>query len=348
MSPTKEFRLLALENPLLDIQAFGDEALLKKYDLKANDAILAEEKHQSIYEDLLNNFDAKLIAGGAAQNTARGAQYILEPNSVVYLGGAGDDKYAAILRDACKQAGLRVEYRVDPKIPTGRCGVVITGHNRSMVTELGAANHYDLEHLKRPDIWQLVENAEAYYVGGYHFTVCPPAIQELAKQAAEHNKPFILSLSAPFICQFFKEPLDASAPYWDYVIGNEGEAAAYSESHGLGLTDVKEIAKALANLPKVNTQRKRVAIITQGTEPTVVAVQGEDEVKEYPVHPLAKEEINDTNGAGDAFAGGFCAGIVDGKSLEEAVDMGQWLARLSIKELGPSYPFPKQTYTRSQ
>ncbi|KAK4639422.1 adenosine kinase [Podospora bellae-mahoneyi] len=346
MAATKDYRLLCLENPLLDIQAFGDEALLEKYGLKPNDAILAEEKHLPIYEDLLNNYDAKLIAGGAAQNTARGAQYILPPNSVVYLGGAGDDKYAAILRDAVKQVGLRVEYRVDPKIPTGRCGVVITGHNRSMVTELGAANHYDLEHLKRPDIWALVENAEAYYIGGYHFTVCPPAIQELAKQAAEKNKPFILSLSAPFICQFFKEPLDASAPYWDYVIGNEGEAAAYSESHGLGLTDVKEIAKALANLPKLNTQRKRVAIITQGTEPTVVAIQGEDEVKEYPVHELAKELINDTNGAGDAFAGGFCAGIVDGHPLEEAVNMGQWLARLSIQELGPSYPFPKQTYSR--
>jgi len=159
---------------------------------------------------------------------------------------------------------------------------------------------------------------------------------ELCKQAAAKNKAFILSLSAPFIPQFFKDPLDESAPYWDYVIGNETEAAAYSESHGLGLTDVKEIAKALANLPKVNTQRKRVAIITQGTEPTVVAIQGEDAVKEYPVHAISKEEINDTNGAGDAFAGGFCAGIVDGKSLDESIDMGQWLARLSIQELGPS------------
>jgi adenosine kinase len=160
---------------------------------------------------------------------------------------------------------------------------------------------------------------------------------ELAKQAATRNKPFILSLSAPFIPQFFKEPLDASAPYWDYVIGNETEAAAYAESHGLGTTDVKEIAKALANLPKENTQRKRVAIVTQGTEPTIVAVQGEDEVQEYPVHEIEKEKINDTTGAGDAFAGGLTAGIVEGKSLAEAVDMGQWLARLSIQELGPSY-----------
>ncbi|KAG5924012.1 hypothetical protein E4U61_001918 [Claviceps capensis] len=344
---SKEYGLLCLENPLLDIQAVGNDDLLAKYDLKANDAILAEEKHLPLYEDLLNNYDAKLIAGGAAQNSARGAQYILPPNSVVYLGGAGDDKYSAIMHDAVKAAGLRVEYRVDKEHKTGRCGVVITGHNRSLCTDLGAANHYDLDHLKKPEIWSLVENAQVFYVGGYHFTVCPPAIMELAKQAAEKNKIFVLSLSAPFIPQFFKDPVDASAPYWDYVIGNETEAAAYAESHDLPNKEPMHVAMHLANLPKENGKRKRVAIITQGTEPTLVAVQGEDQIKEFPVHAISKEQINDTNGAGDAFAGGLLAGIMQGKDLATSVDMGQWLARLSIQELGPSYPFPKQAYTAS-
>lgn len=166
--------------------------------------------------------------------------------------------------------------------------------------------------------------------------VCPPAIQELGKEAAAKNKIFILSLSAPFITQFFKEPLDASAPYWDYVIGNEDEAATWAEAQGHATKDLKEIAKLMANLPKANTQRKRVAIITHGTEPTLVAVQGEDEVKEYPVLEIEKSLINDTNGAGDAFAGGLAAGIVEGKTLEESIHQGQWLAKLSIQELGPS------------
>ena len=39
----------------------------------------------------------------------------------------------------------------------------------------------------------------------------------------------------------------------------------------------------------------------------------------------------------DAFAGGFLSGIVEGKSLEECVDRGQWLAALGLRELGPSY-----------
>ncbi|KAI1460583.1 Ribokinase-like protein [Annulohypoxylon moriforme] len=346
MAANKEFALVCLENPLLDIQAVGNAELLKKYNLKDNDAILASPEHIPIYDELLENFDAKLIAGGAAQNTARGAQYILPPNSVVYFGGVGNDKYADILRDAVKQVGLRVEYRVDPKEPTGRCGVVITGHNRSLCTDLAAANHYDLDHLKSPKIWELVKNAQFYYIGGYHFTVCPPAIQALGEEAAANNKTFVVNISAPFIAEFFKDPLDASSKYWDYVICNESEAAAYAKSHSLSVaeTDVPGIAKALANLPKANTKKPRVAVITQGTLPTVVAVQSQDEVKQYPVHAIDSSKINDTNGAGDAFAGGFVAGLVQGKSLEESVDLGQWLARLSIQELGPSYPFPKQTY----
>ena len=159
---------------------------------------------------------------------------------------------------------------------------------------------------------------------------------ELAKEAAAKDKVFALSLSAPFICQFFKEPLDASAPYWDYIIGNETEMQTYADSHELGTKDLKEIAKHLANLPKENTKRKRVAIVTQGTEPTLVATQGEDEIKSFPVRPIESEKINDTNGAGDAFAGGFLAGLMKGEKLETCVDMGQWLAKLSIQELGPS------------
>ena len=53
--------------------------MLSQYGLKPNDAILAEDKHMGLYEDLLQNRNAKLIAGGAAQNTARGAQ-VLAPS----------------------------------------------------------------------------------------------------------------------------------------------------------------------------------------------------------------------------------------------------------------------------
>ncbi|KAI9837474.1 MAG: hypothetical protein M1819_007122 [Sarea resinae] len=332
-------QLFCLENPLLDIQGQGDAKLLEKYGLKANDAILAEEKHMGLYEDLIQNHNAKLIAGGAAQNTARGAQYILPADTVVFVGCVGKDKYADILREAVKEVGLRVEYRIDETAPTGRCGVIITGHDRSLCTDLAAANLYKLDHLKQPHVWKLAEEAKVYYVGGFHLTVCVPAIMALAEEAASKNKTFIFNLSAPFIPQFFKDQLDQTAPYWDVLIGNETEALAYAESHNLDTKDIPTIAKHLAQLPKKNTSRPRTIFITQGLDPTIVATgnaSGEATVKSFSVIPIPKEEINDTNGAGDAFAGGLVAGIVQGKTLEQSIDMGQWLAKLSIHELGPS------------
>ena len=100
----------------------------------------------------------------------------------------GRDKYADILRSACADAGLHTAYRVDDAQPTGRCGVVITGHDRSMCTHLAAANEYRLEHLKSPDVWSAVQKAGVYYVGGYHLTVCVPAVMALAEEAAEKDK----------------------------------------------------------------------------------------------------------------------------------------------------------------
>jgi len=46
MSQSQEsYALFCMGNPLLDIQVTNGEELLKKYNLNANDAILAEEKH---------------------------------------------------------------------------------------------------------------------------------------------------------------------------------------------------------------------------------------------------------------------------------------------------------------
>lgn len=45
--------MLGIGNPLLDISANVEEDLLKKYDLQANNAIMAEEKHMPLYKELM-------------------------------------------------------------------------------------------------------------------------------------------------------------------------------------------------------------------------------------------------------------------------------------------------------
>jgi len=41
----RNYSCFFLGNPLLDMQVTGGEKLLEKYELKSNDAILAEDKH---------------------------------------------------------------------------------------------------------------------------------------------------------------------------------------------------------------------------------------------------------------------------------------------------------------
>lgn len=190
----------------------------------------------------------------------------------------------------------------------------------------------------------MVEASKVYYVGGYHLTVCVPAAMALAEHAAATNKPFLLGLSAGFIPQFFKDQLAQILPYCDYIFGNENEAQTWAKENGHSSENIPEIAKALANTDKINKERPRVVIITQGTDPTLVAVAGQDEVREYKVLPIDGKLICDTTGAGDAFAAGFLAGVVSGDSNETCVRKGQWLAKLSIQELGPSFPFPKKVF----
>ena len=46
---SNQYQLFVMGNPLLDMQVTNGEELLKKYDLKSNDAILVEEKHKPMY-----------------------------------------------------------------------------------------------------------------------------------------------------------------------------------------------------------------------------------------------------------------------------------------------------------
>ena len=55
-------------------------------------------------------------------------------------------------------------------------------------------------------------------------------------------------------------------------------------------------------------ERKRTVIITQGAD-AVIAVQ-DGVAKEFPVEKLDAAKIVDTNGAGDAFVGGYLAQLV--------------------------------------
>lgn len=77
-------------------------------------------------------------------------------------------------------------------------------------------------------------------------------------------------------------------------------------------------------------------MITQGKEPTVVAKGGN--TSEHKVPPVPADDIVDTNGAGDAFVGGFLAAFIKGKETTACCEAGNKAAATIIKKSGTALP----------
>lgn len=342
--------ILGMGNPLLDISATASDEILAKYGLEANNAILAEDKHMPLYPELASAADAGYSAGGATQNSIRVAQWMLQSGKATsYFGAIGDDEYGKTMTSCCGEDGVNVQYYINPTMATGTCAVVITGNNRSLVANLSAANTYKVDHLKEKEQWAVVEKASIYYTAGFFLTVSPESMMDVGKHAAETSKTMCFNLSAPFLMQVppFLAAMKELLPYVDICFGNETEAVVLSEAMGYDTTDLTEIATKLAQSVK-KTDRPRTVIITHGAMPTVLVKADANSVlvsETYPVIPIKSEEIVDTNGAGDAFVGGFLAGLAKSLPTEKCIESGNYAANVIIKESGCAFPGKPQFST---
>ena len=128
------------------------------------------------------------------------------------------------------------------------------------------------------------------YSAGFFLTVSVESMLKVAKYCFKNNRTYCLNLS-------------------DIVFGNETEAASYAEVNNLflhkqilktekrdlsifsififnvlilfvtqvsslGITDVGEIVKKIAMLPKENGSTSRLVIITQASDPVIVVQHG--------------------------------------------------------------------------
>lgn len=278
------------------------------------------------------------MAGGAAQNTIRGAQWLLQsPGAASYTGSVGKDSTAKILKDTASSAGVKTLYYETEKDATGSCAVLVQSAERALVANIAAANHFVVSHLETAEVKAAIEAARVFYASGFFLTLPegPASLLKIGQHAKEHNKIFVLNLGAPFIVDFFWDQLQSVIPYADYVICNEHEASAYAKKVECG-EDRRAAAAKLAAQPKENANRPRTVIFTQGPEVTIVFTDGQ--VKEFTPIKVENDKIVDLNGAGDAFAAGIIAGLAKGASLEKAIDAGHNAAFHVIQRSGPTFP----------
>jgi len=290
-----------------------------------------------MFKEITEKFKVEFVAGGSTQNTARVAQWMIgRKNVTTYMGSIGNDDYGKILHDKATEDGVNAVYQRHQTLKTGTCAVLLTGNNRSLCAHLAAAEKFTADHLEVPAHRELMMKANFYYSAGFFLTTCPQALMIVAKHCAETNKVFSMNLSAAFLTSVFKEPMMAAMPYVDILFGNEDEATAFAKEHKntFETSSIPEIALKMTTLPKVNSKRSRMVIITQGPKSVIVAHEGK--IQEFAVEKL--DHLVDSNGAGDAFVGGFLSRYIQNKPLNECVAAGNFASRTILQRTGCTFP----------
>ena len=218
--------------------------------------------------------------------------------------------------------------------------MIVVQKERALCANLAAACKYDIAHLRNN--MDVVRQSSLIYSTAFFITSCAEALHEVGQFASDNNIPMAFNLSAVFLLQFELANVTKALTHADYVFGNEDEAAAFATSQGKEGASLQEVAKMLATWEKSNSKRPRVAVVTHGSKPVIVATQvpGSEEVdvQEYPVAALSADQIVDTNGAGDSFVGGFLSQILQGKDVPTAIRAGIYLSSEIVQRSGCTFP----------
>merc|ERR1712224_864796 len=182
------------------------------------------EKHQPLFAEMVKRPGVQYIAGGATQNSIRVAQWMLQTKgSTAYMGCVGKDKNGETMKACCEKDGVTTAYMVDESTPTGSCACLIEGIERSLCTNLCAANNFKVDHVKKPENMKLVQGAKIIYSAGFFITVSTESMKLAQAEAAKSGAKYCLNLSAPFLMQVppFKAFILESLPMVDYLFCNE-------------------------------------------------------------------------------------------------------------------------------
>ncbi|HWV20783.1 MAG TPA: sugar kinase [Devosia sp.] len=236
-------------------------------------------------------------------------------NQAVWLGAAGADVVFAARVGLVDKASHEGHFRlrgVTPVLagdPVLGSGVLVTlldpSGERSFLTDRGANLNLSAEDL--PD--SLLDETGLVLVSGYSFFAPGPraAVQSLLGRARQRQIPIAIDpASIGFLQEVGPQTFLAWVGQADWLFANDSEAEMLA-----GLAGFEEQIRVLG------AQFKRVVIKRGQFGAAVGGAHGLDFSKAAPV-----VKVVDSTGAGDAFAAGFIAALIEDLPVEECLERG--------------------------
>jgi len=306
--------ILAVGDAIVDIQTRVDDSFIKNNGINKGTMTLVNKDAQQKIIEALDEDKIEKFSGGSAANTIIGVTQL--GGTARFLGKVGDDPYGKFYREDLKKAGVFFDASPGDGI-TGRCLVLVTPDGeRTMLTHLGICGQLMPDDITEEDIGQ----AKMIYIEGYLWDSPPAreACMAVLKVAKRLGKKVAFTVSDPFVVCRYKDEFLRLIPKWiDLLFCNLDEGRELT-----GQDNEKDVISFIGELaPQV--------AMTLGDEGAIVYDRGE-------IHSVQTEKIKpvDTNGAGDAFAGGFLYRYLRGYSLESCAKLGNCFSGLIVSQMG--------------
>ena len=279
------------------------------------DLVMAVDKLPQPGGDVLAQ-SARFEAGGGFNVMAAAQRNGL---SVVYLGRHGTGRFGDLAREAMNAQGIRIGIADRAERDTGLCvAVTDASAERSFISYIGAEGE-----LTAQDLASVPAEASDYvYVSGY-------SLLHVGKAQALVD--WVLALPGGIKVVFDPGPLveapdaplmQALLPRIDVWTSNRVEALRFT-----GALDIGEALDRLA----VHLPTEVLTVVRDGPQGCWISQRGE-----HRHVPGFKVEAVDSNGAGDAHAGVFVAGLAQGLSAGEAGRRANAAAALAVTRWGPA------------
>ena len=331
---------------MLDLTLFMKRKRLGQYGVSEGEVVrtMPDTDRLEVLEAVKSDPRVVVAAGGSALNSARAAQWALgpgaRPGACAHIGAVGSDEGGDIIKESCGLDRVRPILQRINGARTGQAAVLVAEESgeRSIVPIRGAYRALSCDFVLGQDTEarRALEGAQVIYATS--FLLSTPerrdAVWGMSEIAlADSDKQFALNLSSSGFLRVdaHRKSVLSLLPRTDLVFGNIEEAEALVGARSGDESDdtvVKRLASRLA--------RGGRAIVTRGADATLVADY--NGVREHsvriPVHVDALGSVLDTNGAGDAFVGGFLAAASQGLDEAASVAVGHWAAGVTVRSTG--------------
>ena len=315
----QKFDVYGVCNPLVDLLSHVPDSFLKKLGIEKNvmHLVTREQQQELLLALAEEKISLEVAAGGSGANSMIGISQL--GGRSAFSGKIGRDEHGKLYREKLEALGV-CDCLAEGEGATGSSLILVSEDGaRTMNTFLGMS-----QELMNPDIDpDVIQSSKYLYLTGYLWDTesQKKAVLNALDEAKKREIKVALSLSDPFCVTRHKEDfINLLKGYASIVFCNQEEAFT--------LLDTEITQKAVETL----SDWTETAALTIGAYGALISHQGET----CYIDPLPVR-VEDTTGAGDAFAAGFLYGMTHDMSPLDSGRIGATLAAAVIGQTGPRY-----------